>query len=354
MGVWYCTREDVKLALDFAETARADTRIDRAIEAASRGAEQFLHRRFYPWTGTRYFSWPDPAYRTAWRLWLDADELISVTTLSAAGIAVGVSGYYLEPVNTGPPYNRVEINLASQSAFGTGSTHQRDIAIVGVWCGCSADEAPAGALAEALDASETGVDVTDSASIGVGSIIRVDNERMIVTGKSVLDTGQNLASPLTANTADTTVAVATGSAYTVGETLLLDAERMLVVDIAGNNLTVKRAYDGSVLAAHTGSDIYAPRTLMVERGALGTTAATHLTAAAANRHVVPGPVRALVLAEAVNQVLQESGGYARTVGTGSAAQTSQGTARAAGGAGLPDIREQAYTACARKARTRAV
>lgn len=354
MGVWYCTREDVKQALDFAETARADGRIDRAVEAASRNAERFLHRTFYPWTGTRYFAWPDPAYRTAWRLWLDDDELISVTTLSAGGTVIGVSGYYLEPANSGPPYNRIEINLASQSAFSTGSTHQRDIAILGVWGGCAAVETPAGVLSEALDASETGVDVTDSASIGVGSIVRVDSERMLVTGKSMLDTAQNLASPLAASAADVTVAVATGSAYTAGETLLLDSERMLVVDVAGNNLTVKRAYDGSVLAAHTGSDIYAPRTLTVERGALGTSAATHLTAAALARHVVPGPVRALVLAEATNQVLQESGGYSRLIGAGSAAQSTQGTARAAGGVGLPDIREQAYTSYGRKARIRAV
>ena len=353
MGVWYCTREDVKQALDFAETARSDARVDRAIEGASRDAERVLHRKFYPWTGTRYFPWPDPAYRTAWRLWLDADELISVTVLSAGGTTIGISGYYLEPANTGPPYTSIEINLASQSAFATGSTHQRDIAVTGVF-GYAADESPVGLLAEALDASETGVDVTDSASVGVGTLIRVGTERMSVTGKTMLDTGQNLASPLTASTADVTVAVATGSAYTVGETLLLDSERMLVVDVAGNNLTVKRAYDGSVLAAHTGSDIYAPRTLTVERGALGTTAETHLTAAAVTRHVVPGPVRSLVLAEAVNQVLQESGGYSRTVGAGSAAQTTQGTARSAGGAGLPDIREQAYTACGRKARIRAV
>ena len=41
--------------------------------------------------------------------------------------------------------------------------------------------------------------------------------------------------------------VVTGSAFTEGEMLTLGGERMLIQDIAGNSLTVKRAQDGSVL-----------------------------------------------------------------------------------------------------------
>ncbi|WP_431895864.1 hypothetical protein [Micromonospora haikouensis] len=346
MGVWYTTREQVKAALDSAETARNNTAVDRAIAAATDTIEGRLHRRFYPWTGTRYFDWPNGQRARPWRLWLDADELISVTALSSGGVTIGAGDYFLRPYG-GPPYNRLEIDLDSSAVFGGGSTHQRDITITGVW-GYRADESPAVALAEALDASETAVDVTDSASVGVGHILRVDTERMIVTGKSMLDTGQNTGGALGANVADVTVTVATGSAYTVGETILIDAERMLIVDIAGNVLVVRRAWDGSVLASHlSGADIYAPRTLTVTRGALGTTATAHDTATAIARHEPPAGIVRLATALALDTLLQESAGYAREVGSGESQREASGRA-------LRAAWDDAYTAHGRKARTRAV
>lgn len=350
MGVWYATREDVKSALDMKETARNNAQIDRAIESASRAVEGLLHRRFYPWSGTRYFDWPNGQYARPWRLWLDADELISVSSLTSGGTLIAATDYFLEPVNVGPPYNRIEIDLDSSAAFGGGSTQQRSVAVTGLF-GYAADESPAGTTAEVLDSSETAVDVSDSAAIGVGDLIRVDSERMLVTGKTMLDTGINIdaTDSLTASNADVSITMSTTtSAPVVDEVILIGSERMLVVDVAGSVLTVKRAWDGSVLAAHaTGADIYAPRTLTVTRAVLGTTAATHLTAASIVKNAVPGTVKALTVAEALCTVLNESGGYARTAGSGEGAREAAGRA-------LKDARDQAYTRYGRKARTRAV
>jgi hypothetical protein len=54
---------------------------------------------------------------------------------------------------------------------------------------------------------------------------------------------------------------------------------MLVVDRYTATVIVERQWSGSVLAAHSSGDtIYAYRTLTVQRGQLGTTAATHTTA----------------------------------------------------------------------------
>jgi len=39
MGIWYATREQVKAALDAAETARNDAQVDRAIESGARSIE---------------------------------------------------------------------------------------------------------------------------------------------------------------------------------------------------------------------------------------------------------------------------------------------------------------------------
>jgi hypothetical protein len=240
------------------------------------------------------------------------------------------------------------MKLNTASAFSAGSSWQRSVALVGTFAGCPTVDAAAGALVAALtDTTATRVDVSDSASVGVGTLIKVDSERMNVIGKTMLSTGQTLQTPLLASTAGTLVAVTTGSAYTVGEILLLDSERMLIVDIAGNNLVVERAYDGSTLATHTGSTIYAPRTLNVERGAVGTTAATHLNAAAVTALVIPPFVDELTLAETLNTLAQRQAGYARTIGSGD-------NVRMAGGQGLADIRDRCYTAHGRKARIRAV
>lgn len=65
----YCSREDVMRALDSKLTARNATQIDRAIEAAAQSIDALTHRRFYPWTGTRYFDWPNFQYARPWRPW---------------------------------------------------------------------------------------------------------------------------------------------------------------------------------------------------------------------------------------------------------------------------------------------
>ncbi|WP_406418048.1 hypothetical protein [Streptomyces sp. NBC_01614] len=353
-GVFYATREDVMRALDSKLTARNAGQIDRALESASRDVEDLCHRKFFPVQATRYFDWPDVQYRPSWRLWLDDNELISLTTLTSGGVTIPSTDYFLEPNRSGPPFNRLEIDLDSSAAYGGGDTHQRNIAVTGLW-GYRNTETAVGALAEALDASETAVDVNGAAAaaLGVGSILRVDSERMLVTGRRMLDTGQNVGgSGLTAQANSVTVTVADGTAFAVDEILLIESERMLIVDIAGNNLTVIRAWDGSVLAAHAAAvDIYAARTLTVRRGALGTTAATHSTATSVVRWEPPGLVRDLVIAEVINRVTNEQAGYARTRRTsgGLSSNDQAKTAR-----DLPMLREQTYSACGRKARLRGV
>lgn len=348
----YATREDVMRALDSKPTARNAAQIDRALQSASRDVDSLCHRQFYPEQTTRSFDWPDSQQRPAWRLWLDDSELISVTTLTSGDTTISASDFLLEPNRSGPPYNRLEINLGTSAAFGGGDTHQRAVAITGLW-GYSNDEASAGALVEALDASETGVDVDGAAAaaLGVGSVIRVEGERMLVTGRSMLDTGQNVGgSGLTAQANSVTVAVTDGTAFAVDEVLLVESERLLITDIAGNNLTVQRAWDGTVLAAHAaGVDIYASRTLTVTRGALGTTAAAHASGTAVSVWMPPGLVRDLTIAEAENRLLQENAGYARTskASTGSKSVSVETLS-------LESMRTRTYNACGRKARMRSV
>ena len=349
MGTWYCSREDVKNALDVAETARANVKIDREIEAASRDVEGQLHRRFAPTLATRYKDWPNSQFGRSYRVWLDQDELISMpTALLSGGHALDLAHVFLEPANDGPPYNRLEVDLSSTTGFDSGSTHQRDIAITGLF-GYSNDEETVGALAANLAASLTATATASftTARIGVGDVLRIDAERCIVTEKTMVDSTQTLQTPVGATAAGVTIAVSNGTAFVVDTVLLLDSERMLVVDIAGNNLTVKRAWDGSVLAAHTGSVIYTLTGVQLDRAQLGTTLASHNSAATIYKWRVPGPVRQLTIAEAVNSLEQEASAYARVVGSGDAA-------RNASGAGIADLRDRVYASHGRKARNRAV
>lgn len=348
---WYATREEIKAELDVKETARSNSRIDRALADATEAVEGLCHRVFYPVLATRYFDWPNGQYARPWRLWLDANELISVTTLTSGGTTIDASDYLLEPNAYGPPYNRIEVNIGTSAAFGGGSTHQRDIVITGLWAGAPLTEAQVGATVEALDSSETGIDVdaATSAAVGVGNLLRIDSERVIVTARAQLDTGQTVGGAgLTNQNSSVTVAVQSGAVFAAGEAILIDGERMLVEDITGNTLVVKRAWDGATIAAHTvGAAIYAPRTLTVTRGVLGTAAASHSLGATVHRWDAPGPVRQLCIAEALTDLLQGRAGYARTAGAGE-------SEREVAGRGINDLRSRVYTSHARKARTRAV
>lgn len=351
--VWYATREDVMRALDSKLTARNSGQIDRALESASRDIESLCHRTFAPTTATKSFDYPGPQAGRPWRLWLNASELISVTTLTSGGTTISASDYFLEPNQYGPPYNRIEIDLSSSAAFGGGSTHQRDITITGLF-GYRNDETVAGALAAAVStttAASLTVNGAASALLGVGSVLRIDDERLLVTNRTMADTGQNVGGAgLTAQANSVTLTVTDGSAFAVDEILLVESERMLIVDIAGNNLTVKRGWDGSVLAAHAaGVDIYAARSLTVTRGALGTTAATHLNSAAVYRWDPPALVRQLTIAQAIGALTSETSGYSKALRSGEGSSERNRDSGA-----LKNLRDQVYDALGRKARVRAV
>jgi hypothetical protein len=310
---WFATREDVRSALGSASTARDDAQIDRALEAASRAVEAVCQRDFRPVLTTRYKDWPSEQTSRPWRLWLDRDEVISATLITSGGTVVPATDYNLEPANSGPPYNRIETRLDRPSAWSAGSTRQHAIAITGLF-GYRDDAAPAGALAAAISSTTaTAVTVTDSTAVGVGDLIRCGDERMTVTDKSLADTGQTVQTPLTAQKNDVLLAVTSGAAYRKGEVLTLGAERVRVRDIAGNSLTVERAWDGTQLDAHSGTAIWAPRLLTVTRGSTGSTAATALNGAPLTRWVPPGLVRTLAIADAMCTLLSEQAGYARTV-----------------------------------------
>ncbi|MEV7389624.1 hypothetical protein [Streptomyces sp. NPDC091215] len=353
-GICYCTREQVMRALDVKGTARSNAQIDRAIRSARDDVDGQMHRVFYPTDATKRFDWPNFQYAYPWRLWLDQWELAAVpTAVTSGGVQIPLSACNFEPVNSGPPYNYLELRRDQPYSFGVGSTPQRDIAITGTWAGCAPDTDPAGQLTAAISTTTaTTVIVTDGSLVGVGDLLIVDSERMLVTDRASNDTGQTLVSgATTANPGDNALSIPDGTQVHVDEVIQLDSERMLIYDITGNTATVKRAWDGTVLATHSaGVHVYAFRTLTVRRGMLGTTAATHASATACAIHRVPGLIKDLAVAEAENRLLQEISGYARS--TPSSSGNSKQTQASLDA--LNDLRDRAYTAHGRKNRQRVI
>jgi hypothetical protein len=269
--------------------------------------------------------------------------------VTSGGNTIPAGSIFWGHPNYSPPYTYMELDRSTSAAFGQGSTPQRDVHITGTF-GYTAQTRPGGALAAAITTtSATTATVTDGSQVGVGNSLLVGTERMLVTGRANTSTGQTQQGTgvSTASSADEVLAVTDGTTVFVGEVLTLDAERMLAVDVTGNNVTVKRAWDGTKLATHSGATIYASRLLTVTRGAQGTTAATHSSAATVAVHVVPPLIRELAIAYASATLISESSGWAKVWGEGSGSAQNLGRS-------VREIQAEASRAYGRQARTRVV
>lgn len=342
MGVKFATREQVADAPDIRAAAYAASRIDSVIESSSRDIERLLHlRAIAPTVVTRAFDFPSEEGGEYGRIWLEDLPMLSLTSALSGGVSIPAADFKLYPTS-GAPYSRVELSRASAYGFNGSPTPQQSGSLTYL-AGISNEEESAGTLSGALSSSAT--TVTVSGNIGVGRLLRVDSERMLVTDKGYVTTGQT--GTLTASNAASSLAVTDGTAFSRSEEIYLDSERLMVQEVLGNTLIVQRATGGTVLAAHTSAVVFSGRSLTVQRGALGTTAASHSSGAALSRWVIPGPINELCIAFAVDRLLQRGTGWARTVGSGDAE-------RAASGRGIKDLIELVYGNYGRKGRVRAV
>ncbi len=317
MANWYISREAIKLAVGIEGSARNRV-IDSHAEAASREADNLTHRHFIPLTETRNYPWPTRDGRATWWIPLDED-LLSVDTLTKEGDDVtAITDFFLEPQGLGPPYHRIEINLAGTAFFSSKDTHQRQIRVTGSWAYGNATKAAATVTSGlASSASATSMVCANASLIDVGDTLLIESEQIFVSERSTFDSATNTNGALTKNKAETTVPVGDGTKVLAGEIILIEAERMFVESISSNDLTVIRAYDGSTLAAHdTAKDVYIFRTLTIVRGVNGTTAATHANAKAVAVYVPPADIVALCKALAIAYYHAEKGGWTGTVGSG--------------------------------------
>lgn len=321
MRAVYATVERVMRAADIKASAYARDDILDALESSSEAVDRLVNLgdatrpAFAPWTGSIVFDWPTANNGNAYRFWLNQFRLNSLTSLVSGGDTL-TDDVLLWPAS-GAPYSAIEINTEASDALdiGDSGTGQRSLTIAGVW-GVLGEDRTRSAWTLGAGVSASAATLALNAPIGIGSIVTIGTERMIVEDRTWSDSGQT-APALTANVAGQSLIVSDGSDFLTGEEIMIDSERMLIRDIAANTLTVQRAVSGSVLAAHSnGATIYWARSCTVERGALGTTAATQALGAAISIYRAPSIVEQLTIAYALDRRAQESAGYARTIGQG--------------------------------------
>lgn len=318
---WYTSRERVKRALAQIGGDH-DALLDDLIAEASADIEKACNRAFYPENELRNFSWPQPGNRQVWVLALDKD-LISVDSngLTKEGddaTIIAAADFLIEPQAYGPPYHRIEIDRSGTAFFGAKDTAQRAIRVTGEW-GYSADTVTAGAIDDSggIDATVTTLEVSDASLVDVGDLLLIEAEKLQVTEKATKNTTATLSAGIAATSSVTTVPVDDGTKVKKGEVIEINSERMLVRSVNANNLSVDRAWDGTVLAAHSSSDaVFAFRSCTVTRGENGSTAATHDDAKAIAKYQAPPLIRQLARAEVVGHYTAEKGGWTGVIGAG--------------------------------------
>lgn len=316
----YATVERVMRAADIKATAYATSEIFDAILGASDSVDRLVNigddtrPAFAPWVGSITFDWPVANNENAWRFELNRFRLHSLTSLVSGGDSL--AGSALPWPSQGPPYSAVEIDQSGSDSFDyVNGVGQRSLVLGGTWGVLGrTDERSTWTLGASATSSAT--TLTLNAPIGIGSIVSLGSERVIVSARSWVSSGQT-ASALTAAVNAQSVTVQDGTDFFPGEEIIIDAERMLIREVVGNALIVQRAVSGSTLAAHTlGATVYWARSCEVERGALGTTADSHSDGAALGIYRPVPLAEQLTIAYALDRRAQESAGYARTIGQG--------------------------------------
>ncbi len=187
----YASLTELKGILGITSTTD-DTVMRKILESASRSIETYCNRRFYSTSETKYFDgavtlWiPDLLSINASGLKTDEDGDGTYENTYATTDYILYGGGLEDTLNLYPK-TRIEINLnGDYGSFGYGV--KNSVQIAGVWGygdGTSATPYVADTTtAEALDASETGVDVTSAANLSAGMTILADSEQMYITSVS--------------------------------------------------------------------------------------------------------------------------------------------------------------------------
>jgi hypothetical protein len=299
----YCTLNQVIDDLDLLGVKNEEKALS-FIRAASRFIDK--RGRFIPVSETRRYDGSGKV-----RQWID--PLITLDTISHDGTTLTSSEYVLYPRTRhwdNGPYTSLEL------ATGGRWTREEDAVVIsGVWGLYYEVRAP---YSVTLGASQLIGAATVTLSDGrysPGAVLLVGSEQMLIEATDSPSDSSVTASAIDNSQTAITVSVAGG--FEIGETIRVDVEQMRILDVnsTSNQLVVARGYNGSTIAAHSGSAaVYVYRTFMVARGINGTTAAAHNSGVSVAQVVPPDDVNYLCRQMAALILKKAQSGYQGKVG----------------------------------------
>lgn len=314
MGQVYCTVAELldDLEVEGVRNVKIERIYDK-LKAASRWIENNIGA-FIPKLETRYF---DGSGDTE----IIVDPLLEATAITVDDETLTITDALFYPLNAlwaYGPYMRVKIDPDSSSVYYFPNM-AKTVGIVGSW-GMFERSAVTGATVASQTNAVTTLVVDDGSGISPGAILLIDDEQELVTGVGApSDSTANTAEALDAEEDELTVT--DGTKVKVREIIRVDFEQMLVLDISGNDLLVQRGWNRTNRVAHlTGLDVYVYRTFNVERGVNGTTAAAH-SADAVGRYLVPDDIHWLCKQMAALMLKKADSGFAGKVGDAATGET---------------------------------
>lgn len=169
-----------KERLDLTTTdAARDAYILDYLEEASRQIDRAVGRWFFPMVDTREFR---AQSSTCLRLY--NEDLLSITSLKADydgdrtyESTWSTTDYDLMPENF-TPYQWIETAPQGVYSFPLG---RKGVQIAGIWGYTNNTVSSTATAAEAIDTSETGIDVSSGTVFDIGQSIRIDSEDMLIT-----------------------------------------------------------------------------------------------------------------------------------------------------------------------------
>lgn len=193
----YCRLSHVKADITgLSGITTIDAELARGIEEESRIIDAYVRRFFYSRLATRYFERRPNTCRERLRLVGETGQAVDVISISALTIdddedydydsyTLTENTHYWLTDRWSPnegPYAALEL-IPGNTTLSTWPMQRRGIKVVCLE-GFSQDTEAGGTTAEALDASETGVDMTAGHGTEIGDTLIIDSEQMDVNAVS--------------------------------------------------------------------------------------------------------------------------------------------------------------------------
>lgn len=305
----YCTADELVRDMATQEGIRSVGLSDRIKEASK--AIQGKFGSFIPIQETRTFT---AEYDMDVDKSLPISALLEVQSIKVNGYAI--TDYCLQPIQRhwlNGPYSMVQRDLG----FSKGD----EIEITGLWGLYNETEEIDLSVSQATDSEKTVV-VTNGGLISLGMVLLIDSEQeYVISGNGSKRSPSPTKATSLLNGAITDIAseqillVDNGSEFFEGEVLRINSEDILIDRVSGNELTVQRGWNESLIKSHLDdAEIYVYRTFGVVRAVNGTIAAAH-TSSAVKRYLVPDDLNWLCRQIAGLMMMKAASGFQGRVGS---------------------------------------